>query len=66
MIIEKQWLTPNEAAKYLGVHVHTIYNYLRLKENPLQCSRISKNNIRINVETLEEWIKSYNLEGETK
>jgi len=63
---KSNWLTPSEAGLYLGVMTTTIYKYVRLKENPLPCIRITPKTIRINQEILENWIQNYNLEGETK
>ena len=55
-------LTPKEAGEYLGVHTHTIYNYTRLKNNPLPCFKISRRTIRIDIDVLEKWITTYNSE----
>lgn len=61
---KSNWLTPSEAGLYLGVETTTIYKYIKLEVNPLPCIYITPRTIRINQEKLEEWIKSYNLEGE--
>lgn len=52
-----EFLSPDEAAELLKVHVNTIYVYLNLEENPLPSYKISSKNIRIKKSELLVWIE---------
>ena len=54
---EEIYLTPEEAAIYLKIHVSTIYRYLQLPNNPLPSYKVSSKNIRIKQSELMAWIE---------
>ena len=54
---EEIYLTPEEAGKYLKIHVSTIYRYLQLPNNPLPSYKVSSKNIRIKQSELMAWIE---------
>ncbi len=52
----KTWLSPDEAAAYLGVSVSRIYQYVRADAIPFH--RLPDSNlVRLNVEELDAWIR---------
>ena len=65
---EEIYLTPEEVADYLKVHISTIYRYLELPENPLPSYKVSSKNIRIKKSELVSWIDGYfqKFDRETK
>jgi excisionase family DNA binding protein len=51
------WLSPEEAARYLGVSRTRIYQYIRADRIPLH--RLPDSNmVRLNIHELDEWVKS--------
>ena len=57
------WLTAREAARYLSVHLNTLYRYL---QQGLPAYRMG-GRIRIHIRDLDNWIRSndYSEEKET-
>ena len=53
------WLSPKDAAEFLGLNVFTIYRYMKYDSNPLPFYRISSSNIMIKKSELEIWVKSH-------
>jgi len=53
-----EYMSPEEAADFLKVHVNTIYVYLNLEENPLPSYKISSKNIRIKKDELVTWVEN--------
>lgn len=58
---ETIWLSPKEVADYLKLSIETIYRYINDTDNPLPSYKLSKSNIRIDKEELEQWIKEKQL-----
>lgn len=56
---EKKYLSPEEAALYLGVHTSTIYRYVGQLKNPLPSYKISRKNIVIKKEDIDSWVDGY-------
>jgi len=62
--IYKQFLTLEEVAEYLGVHINTVYKYLKDESNPLPTFKISGRVIRVKKEELDKWLETYKKENE--
>lgn len=60
--IYKEFLSLEEVAEYLGVHINTIYKYLKDEQNPLPTFRISERIIRVKKSELDAWLKAYKEE----
>lgn len=54
----KEFLSLGEVAKYLGVHITTIYRYLKDGGKPLPSMRLSKKKILIKQTDLKDWLSS--------
>ena len=54
---EARWLTPQDAAKYLQIHVDTLRRYRRLGTGP-SCSQIGRL-IRYHTDELDAWLRSH-------
>ena len=59
----KEFMDLAEVARYLGVHINTIYKYIRDKKNPLPTFQISDRIIRVKKEELDKWIENYRKNG---
>jgi excisionase family DNA binding protein len=54
--VRKVWLSPDNAALYLGVSVTRIYQYIRADGIPFH--RLPDSNlVRIHVDELDEWVR---------
>jgi excisionase family DNA binding protein len=53
---DSPWLSPREAAAYLGVGVDLIYDAVSRRE--LRCARLRNMTIRIKREWLDKWAES--------
>jgi excisionase family DNA binding protein len=53
---EKVWLTPEEAAVYLGVSRSRVYQYLRSDRIPF-CRLPDSNLVRLNRSDLDQWVR---------
>jgi excisionase family DNA binding protein len=51
------WITPREAALYLGVHVETIYD--ACAAGGLKHSRLGRRTIRLKREWLDAWVNEH-------
>ena len=65
--LSKEMLTLKGAASYLNISISTIYRYLNRVENPLPAYKISRKNIRIKKEELDEWLEQiFNTEKQNE
>lgn len=57
----EEFMTLEEVAKYLGVHIKTIYRYLYDEKNPLPAFHLGFGGrvIRVNKEELDKWMKDF-------
>ena len=57
----KKWLNVEECAGYIGVSIHTLYQYVSKRTVPF--SKLPNSNlIRFNVERIDEWVESGNVQ----
>lgn len=55
--IPRAWLSPEEAASYLGVSRSRVYQYIRSDRIPFH--RLPDSNlVRLNIRELDEWVRS--------
>ena len=52
----QQWLTPEEVAGIMGVHINTVYNLLR--DNRLRGSKVGPKTWRIKREEIDRYYES--------
>ena len=58
------WLTPAEAASWLGLSRSKLYVLIRAHEIP--CAPLPGKGYRLSVESLEAWLKSRERGGDTR
>jgi len=56
--MERRWITPKECAKYLSIHVKTVYAQIARKEIP--ASRIG-GNVRVDIKRLDQIMEAREL-----
>lgn len=61
--IYKEFLSLEDVAEYLGVHINTVYKYMKDGDRPLPTFRISGRILRVKKSELDEWLKSYKDEN---
>ena len=54
----KNYATPEEIAKMLGVTVVTVYRYMKRKHNPLPHYKLTDRNFTIKISDFESWMES--------
>ena len=59
----KDFMDLQEVADFLGVHINTIYKYIRDEKNPLPTFKISDRIIRVKKDELDAWVESYRKNG---
>lgn len=60
--IIKEFLTLPDIAKYLGVHVTTIYRYIKDEKNPLPRFELNNKTILVKKNELDAWLENYRKE----
>lgn len=60
----KEFLTLEDVAEFLGIHISTVYRYIHDKKNPLPTFRISKQVIRVKKVELDKWLETYKKENQ--
>jgi len=61
--IYTQFLDLEQVAEYLGVHINTVYKYLKDEKNPLPSFRVSERTIRVKKVELDKWLETYKKES---
>lgn len=59
----KDFMDLQEVADYLGLHINTIYKYIKDEENPLPTFQISDRVIRVKKVDLDSWLENYRENG---
>jgi len=57
--MSNQLMTLEEVKEYLQIDLSTVYRYINREENPLPSYKISRNNIRVRKDELENWVNNY-------
>lgn len=55
----KEFLDLEQVAEYLGIHINTVYKYIKDEDNPLPTFQIGRRIIRVKKEDLDRWLESY-------
>jgi len=59
----KEFMTLSEVAEYLGVHINSIYNYLKEGGKPLPSIKISRRKILVKKSDLKNWLEDHRKGG---
>ena len=59
----QEFMDLQEVADYLGVHVNTIYKYIKDKAHPLPTFNITDRIIRVKKADLDIWLETYRKNG---
>jgi len=62
----KEFMSLQDVADYLGVHINSIYNYLKDGGKPLPSIHISKKKILVKKEDLIDWLNEQKDEEENE
>ncbi len=56
---EKEYMTAKEAAKYLGISLRTLKNFMRHERFPIPYYKLSYNLVRFHKRDLDRWMKNF-------
>ena len=56
---ERRWISPREAAEYLGCHLQTVYGWI--DSGKLVAARVGRRFVRVDLKALEADLEKQNL-----